>query len=664
MTKTLAYVAAAVLLLWPAASLAQDRALIGELEGAEVLTDVVPASFNEAPQLAELVAAGKLPPVAERVGSEPLVLRPVDEIGKYGGTWRRAFLGPNDWVNGTRGWLHDRLLFWDYTETEIVPNIAKGYEMSEDGRTLDLFLRNGARWSDGEPFTADDFMFWFNDIAANKEINPNGIDALRVSGEPVTMEKVDDYTVRFVSVNPYYTLPIKLASVSTLGGFARFGQYGQGGYAPEHYLKQFLPKYAGEDAVKKMATDAGFDNWVTFFLEKANGFRNPDLPAMTAWKLVQPITGDVWSYERNPYSIWVDEAGNQLPYIDEVVLTKAENLEVVALRAISGEFGEQARHIDLTKLPVLLENQEAGNYTVHLDTSNMGGEAYLCVNASYAIDPEKGKLFANPDFRRAISLGIDRDAINEVLFLGLGTPGSIAPREGTVFSPGPDSEYRAMWSTYEPDKANAMLDAIGTISERDSEGYRLLPGGKRLSVELMTYVAFMSYTALGEMIAEDFKDLGIEVKVVEYERTASQTRRRANESEMTIDTAWGSENIFGHPSEIWPISSYSCMGPEYGKWVASKGAEGIEPLPEMARVEELYQSASSVPPEERAELVREIWRIILDQQWAIGTVGLSPAIQGVRVVDNDIGNMPERQVNSAIIDNPAGARPEQWYFKS
>lgn len=654
---------AVALMLVPAAASAQND-LIGTLEGPQVLVDFVPAKYNESPDLAALVAAGKLPPVEERVGLDPLVLKPLDEVGKYGGTWNRAFLGPNDWVNGTRGWLHDRLLYWNYSETEIVPNIAKGYTMSEDGKTLDLLLRRGARWSDGEPLTADDFIFWFEHIAANKEINPNGISELKVHDEPVTMEKVDDYTVRFKSVNPYYTLPIKLASVSTLGGFARFGQYGQGGLAPEHYLKQFLPEFVGQDKVDAMAKAAGFDNWVTFFLEKSNGFRNVDLPTMAAWKLVKPVTGDVWEYERNPYSIWMDEAGNQLPYIDRVVLNKAENLEVVALRAIAGDFNvEQARHIDLTKLPVLIENQEAGNYTVHLDTSNMGGEAYLCVNASYALDPDKGKIFANPDFRRALSLGIDRDAINEVLFLGLGTPGSIAPREGTVSSPGPDSVYRNMWSTYEPDKANAMLDAIG-LTQRDSEGYRLLPSGKRFSVELMTYVAFMSYTALGEMLAEDFKDLGIEVKVVEYERTASQTRRRANESELTIDTAWGSENIFGHPSEIWPISSYSCMGPEYGKYIASKGAEGIPPLPEMAKVEELYQSAASVPPDKRPELVKQIWDIILDQQWAIGTVGLSPAIQGVRIVGNDVGNMPDRQVNSAIIDNPAGARPEQWFLKN
>jgi peptide/nickel transport system substrate-binding protein len=611
-----------------------------------------------------MVAAGTLPPVEERVGPEPLVLRPTHEIGQYGGTWRRGFLGPNDWVNGTRGWLHDRLFFWDYTETEIVPNIAKSYEVSDDGRTTTVHLRKGIHWSDGVPFAADDFVFWFEDIAADREINPNPIPALMVAGKPVRMEKVDDYTVRFVSENPYYSLPIKLASVSEVGGFARFGQYGQGGYAPAHYLKQFLPKYAGQEAVDKMAADAGFDNWVTFYLERSNGFRNVDLPTMAAWKLVKPITGDLWEYERNPYSIWMDEAGNQLPYIDRIVLTKGEDLEVLNLRAIAGEYDSMARHIDLTKLPVLLENQEKGDYTVHLDTSRIGGEAFMCVNTSYTEDAEKGKLLADVNFRRALSLGINRDAINEVLFLGLGTPGSIAPIEGSMFSPGPDSIWRVKWSTFEPDDSNAMLDELG-LTNRDSEGYRLYPeSGKRISLELLTFVAFMDYTALGEMIAEDYKKLGIEINVVEMERTASQTRRRANLVELTIDTTWGAENIFGHPIELWPISSYSCAGPEYGRYVASLGAEGLPPPPDMVKLDELYQSATQAPPDRQLEIGQEIWSILLENQWAIGTVGLSPAIQGVRVVKNNMGNIPARQVNSAIIDNPAGARPEQWYFKN
>ena len=645
------------------AASAQEDSLIGELEGVTVLTDVVPAKYSEAPELAELVAAGKLPPVEERVGPEPLVIRPIHEIGKYGGVWRRGFIGPNDIANATRAILHDRVLYWNYDETEIVPNLAKAYSVSDDGRVTTVTLRKGMKWSDGHPFTADDFVFWFEDMASNREMTPSPVPELVVGGKPVRIEKVDEVTVRYVSENPYYTLPIKLSSTSNLGGHGRWGYVGFGGFAPAHYLKQFHPKYAGQEAVEAMAKAAGFDNWVLFFQERNSSYRNVDLPVVTAWKTVKPITGDVWEYERNPYSIWMDEAGNQLPYIDRIRLTKGEDLEVINLRAIAGEYDSQERHIDLTKLPVLIENQEKGDYTVHLDTSSMGGEAYICVNASYKADPELGKLFANADFRRALSLGINRDAINEVLFLGLGTPGSIAPAETTLFSPGPDSEWRTKWSTLDLDQANALLDKVG-LTEKDAEGYRLRPDGKRLTVELMTYLSFMNFTALGEMVAEDWKKLGLELDVVEMERSATQTRRRANEHHLTIDVTWGAENVFGHPTELWPNASLSCAGPEFGRWVATQGKEGTQPPPEMMKVEELYQRATQAPPAERTEIGKEMWRIILDNQWAIGTVGMSPAIQGVRVVKNNMGNIPDRQLNDANVENPGNSRPEQWYFKN
>ena len=191
--RSMMWVSAVALALMAFPARAQEeKPLIGKLEGVTVLTDVVPAKYNEAPQLAEQVKAGKLPPVEERVGSEPLVLRPLHEIGKYGGTWRRGFLGPNDSVNATRALAHDRLFFWTYDESEIVPNIAKSYEVSEDGKVTTVHLRKGAKWSDGHPFTADDFVFWFEDIAANKEINPNPVPALLVAGKPVKIEKVDD----------------------------------------------------------------------------------------------------------------------------------------------------------------------------------------------------------------------------------------------------------------------------------------------------------------------------------------------------------------------------------------------------------------------------------------------------------------------------------------
>src|SRR5206468_1114840 len=150
---------------------------------------------------------------------------------------------------------------------------------------------------------------------------------------------------------------------ATRGGFQNFG----GAYAPAHYLKQFLPKYSSEEAVTKKAKDLGFDSWVSLLKNRYSWALNNELPVMTPWKTVSPINTPTWSMERNPYFWAVDTAGNQLPYIDRITMTLAENTEVANLRAIAGEYDIQERHMGLAKLPVFLENAKKGNYTVHLD---------------------------------------------------------------------------------------------------------------------------------------------------------------------------------------------------------------------------------------------------------------------------------------------------------
>ena len=640
------------------------RALIGELEGVRILRDFVPATYQEAPMLAEMVAAGELPPVEERVGPEPLVLKPIHEIGTYGGTWRRGFIGPNDGANATRAVLHDRPLHWNYTETEIVPNVARDWEVSADGRTTTLHLRQGMRWSDGAPFTADDWVFWYDHMATNNDLRRGGIGELMLNGKPVRVVKVSDTAVAFVSDDPYYGLLNKLASTSWLSGHGRWGGASGGGFAPAHYIKQFHPDFIGQDKVEAMAKEAGFDNWALFVNEKNRSWLNPELPIVSAWQVTVPITEETFEWKRNAYSMWMDEAGNQLPYIDFIVMTKGENLEVLNLRAIAGEFDSMARHMDLRKLPVFLENEEKGNYKVHLDTSQHGGDAAIYVNSTFEADAEIGKWLGNVDFRRALSLGIDRDAINEVFFLGLGTPGSIAPEETTIYSPGPDSEWRTLWSTHDPDTANRMLDEMG-LDQKDAEGYRLrTDGGGRLVIELMTYLSFMDFTGLGEMVKEQYQQIGIFLDVKEYERSLSGRRVAANEHHLTINVPWGAGNVFGHPTALWPNRANAYQGPLWGEWIATGGESGREPPAEVKRVNELYQMAKMAPPDEAAEMAKEMWRIILDQQWMIGTVGLSPTIQGVRIVSNNLGNIPARQMNNANTSNPNISRPEQWFFKN
>ena len=239
----------------------------------------------------------------------------------------------------------------------------------------------------------------------NDDLNPSKRAELTVGGEQAVFKKVNETTVEITTVEPYYVLPTYLSSTSALSGHARWGLSALGGFAPAHYLKQFHPKYAegGLDAVMKMAEDEGFDNWVDFFKQKNSVFHNTELPMLTAWILEKPIAEPVWVMKRNPYSIWMDEAENQLPYMDKVQMTLGEDLEVLNLRAISGEFDQQARHMDLQKLPVMLENAEQGNYTVRLDPTRHGGDAMLCSNLNYDGDPEVAKWLTNADFRRARS---------------------------------------------------------------------------------------------------------------------------------------------------------------------------------------------------------------------------------------------------------------------
>src|SRR5271165_550636 len=328
--------------------------LVGEIQGPTMITDPAkwPKKFAEAPMLAEQVKAGKLPPVEQRVPSEPMVWQP---------------------------------LHWSADGSKIVPCVAKGYELSDDGKTYTLFLRKGMKWSDGAPYTADDFIFWFEDIYGNPEIVPTPTPEMRPKGKPGKMVKVDETTVRWEFEVPYFLFEEIMAGDTAMGGGQAVRQAGKisfGAYAPGHYLKQFLPKHSSVEAVNARAKQEGFENWVQMLHFKKDWELNPDLPVLGPWRTVRPINNPIWLLERNPYYYAVDTAGNQLPYFDKIRFTLAENLEVVNLRAMAGEYDEQERHIDLGKLPVLLDNQEKGKYKVHLDLGFAGSDFMFHVNQS------------------------------------------------------------------------------------------------------------------------------------------------------------------------------------------------------------------------------------------------------------------------------------------
>jgi peptide/nickel transport system substrate-binding protein len=642
--------------------------LIGKLEGPEVVTDAakMPKAFKEAPQLAGLVKAGKLPPVAERVGQDPLVIKPLHEVGKYGGTWRGGFTGPADFWNGYRCCSGpDHLMFWDYTGDKVTPNLAKGLEMQDGGRTWVAHLRRGMKWSDGKPFTADDFVFWFEDIYRNKDLVPTPSAAMAINGKQGTVEKVDATTVKFKFPEPYYMFPDMLAGSTDVGGQAWRGALGLGGYAPAHYLKQFHPKYIGQAELDKKTKDAKFDSWVRMFLYKSDWSLNPELPVVSPWKTVTPINTPTWTLERNPYSVYVDTAGNQLPYIDRVVLTLAENLEVVNLRAIAGEYDWQQRHLDLGKLPVFLENQAKGGYKVYLDPGDYGGDMVIKFNLNYDADPEIAKWFSTTDFRRALSLGIDRDQINETFWLGTGTPGSVVPVDTNKYNPGP--QYRKLWATLDVKKANEMLDKIG-LAKKDAEGFRLRTDGKgRLRIEIMTLGGqFVQFTQISEMIREHWKKIGIDLVVQEVERSLALKRTAANEQQLGAWNNDGSEHLFTFPLHVFPfeVAAVASSGPLYAKWFQSAGTQGKEPTGRLKELMDKYKKAFGVPEKERIELGKEVWKIAADEVFIIGVIGMGPASMGVRVVKNNMGNVPARQYNSPDGKTPTISRPVTFFWKN
>ena len=640
---------------------------IGKLEGPEVVTDAakLPKSLKEAPQLAELVKAGKLPPVAERVGQDPVVIKPLREVGKYGGTWRGGFTGPADFWNGFRCCSGpDHLMFWDYTGDKVVPNLAKGLEMQDGGRAWLVHLRRGMKWSDGKPFTADDFVFWFEDIYQNKDLVPTPSATMAINGKQGAIEKVDTSTVRFKFPEPYFMLPDVLAGSTDLAGQG-FAYRGMGGFAPAHYLKQFHPKYAGQAELDKKVKEAKFDSWVRMFLAKNDWALNPELPVLSPWKTVTAINTPTWTLERNPYSVFVDTAGNQLPYIDRVVLTLGENLEVINLRAVAGEYDFQQRHLDLGKLPVFIENQARGGYKVYLDPGDYGGDMIIKFNLNYDADPEIAKWFNTADFRRALALGIDRDQINETFWLGTGTPSSVVPADNNKYNPGP--QYRKMWATLDVTKANEMLDKIG-LSKKDAQGYRLRADGKgRLRIEIMTLGGqFVQYTQISEMIREQWKKIGIDLVVQEVERSLALKRTAANEQQLGAWNNDGSEHLFTFPLHVFPfeLAAVASSGPLYVKWFHSAGAQGKEPEPKMRELMEKWKKAFGVPEKERIQLGKEVWKIAAEEVYIIGVIGMGPASMGVRVVKTNMGNIPSRQYNSPDGKTPGISRPMTFYWKN
>ena len=634
-------------------------------EGSRVVLDParVPRVLHEAPMLAEQVRQGRLPPVHERVGQDPLVLEPLHQIGQYGGTLRRAFIGPTDYVNAARFVAGpDNLIYWDYDWKTLVPNIARDFELSRDGRVLTLLLRRGMRWSDGAPFTADDIMFWYTYMYRDRRVVAAPTATLQVQGKDVVIEKLDATTVQFVAPQPYPVLPEVLAGFTDIGGPSILGRVGMGSYAPAHYLSKFHPEFVDEAQAIRTARAAGFANWAIYLKNRNDWVLNTELPVLSPWRIVSAINRPAMLLERNPYSIWVDTAGNQLPYIDRVDHVQCSGPDAVNFKAVSGQLDFQDRHLHIAKLPYLLSNRRRSNYEVYLDPYE-GTDLGVRFNLGYQDDAEIGALLREKNFRRALSLALDRSAIIETFMFGTGFPSAAVPMPQNKYFPG--AEWATRWATHDVAQANRLLDELG-LTRRDADGFRERRDGTgRLRLICPAYLSHVDYPSIADMVKDQWRSIGIHLEVQVLDAILWIQRSQAGTLQLSINQA-SSEDPFIYPDLLFPFNpngSSALIGADYARWFQSNGAAGRAPPAEIRAMMELWRKGMQAPAAERIEIGRELIRRHVDDVMSIGLVCGGLTLYGIHIAKRNLGNVPRRVLNTQILRSPINALPMTFFFK-
>jgi peptide/nickel transport system substrate-binding protein len=615
------------------------------------LASAQPTSYQEAPNFAELVDAGDLPPVDERLPAKPRVIEPVERIGEYGGTWRMGLVGGADTPWLIRTLAYENLVNWNVDWTGVIPNIAESFEVNEDSTEFTFHLREGMKWSDGEPFTANDILFWYEDVLMNEELTPAVPTWVMSGGEPVVVEAVDDVTVRFSFQEPNGLFLNNLAlpdnAVVTL--------------YPRHYMERFHADYNTTDLDDMVAREGAAD-WVQLFQNKADihAFSNGEKPVLYAWRLTTPYgAGTRVVAERNPYYWKVDIEGNQLPYIDQLVYNVLEDAEVLLLQALNGEIDMYDRHIaNLTNRAILADNMEEGEYHF-FDLVPAGGNAMVLFLNWNANDPVKREIFQNKEFRIGLSHAIDRQEIIDLIYLGLNEPSQVAPRsESNIY----DEEMAKQYTEYSVERANEHLDAAG-YTERDAQGFRLGPDGNRISFTVEVTAAIQQWVDAIQLIQADFEEVGIEMEALVADRALVWERMQAGEQDAMI---WGGEGglymdaLMG-PYSYFPYSIYSKFAPYWSNWY--QGAEPAEEPPaDVQRQMELYDELqATADADEQLRLMTEILATAKEKFYHIGIATQPP---GYGLVKNNFYNVPESMAQAGLYPNPAPTMPEQFFIET
>jgi peptide/nickel transport system substrate-binding protein len=593
--------------------------------------------------LAEQVASGRLPPLAERLPREPLVVTPNEKPGLYGGTWHLMHdnpdLGMYKMIAG-----YPTLMRWRADCTGIEPGLAKDWKFSRDGRVLTVHLRPGIRWSDGAEYTSEDFAFWYELCLDERQRFTPPYWCL-VDGKPMRVETPDRYTIVMRFAGPNWFVPLHLAT-----GFWWAEEY----VCPKHYLKQFHPDH-----------NPKYRDFVVFD-RKNQTHSNPDRPSLWPWRLARVEEGGYRiKLERNPYYWMVDTLGRQLPYIDRVETSLVLDRQVRVLKVLAGEVDCQFRSLELRDLGLFVQGQKRGDYRILRWKSASGGETTVLLNWSPP-DPVLRRLIRDKRFRRALSLGIDREKCNEIAWRGLATPQQATVSRESWHFQSPEGkkvfdEWARSYAQFDLKKANRLLDDMG-LTRRDGAGFRLRPDGKRLSLvfEVSADAQQGPEPDQSVIIQQDWQKLGIEVTISTPPGAEFTNRQRLGK--YTVSTHGEAEmDLYTYPDWVFPTED-KYWHPAIGKWYKTGGKEGEAPTGPMKELLDIYDRIKRERSrEKRHRLVHDAIRIHMKEgPFCLGTAARTPMLV---IAKNNFRNVPPSGILGPwAVSGPASSFPEQFYF--
>ena len=616
-----------------------------------------PTDWYESPMSYQLVKTGELPPLDARVPppEDRGIVQGPDGIGEYGGSYRQTgeglYLG--EWVLGTWAIRDSNGIDWK-------PWIGKSFDVSEDGRTYTMKLRKNLKWSDGIPFEMSQIEYAWNDVNFNKELNPVIPLMFRdpVTDNPVKFEVLDDLTWTITFDTPVYnlfenrSLP---ASHCQKGGFSFYCH-------PD--TKQYHADYADPAAIKNMVKSAGMQDWTQLFTFKNDILVNPR-PCLSAWcTTIIEDTRVVAS--RNHYYHFFDPEGNQLPYADEAMVIAMQSRPAAVFRSMNGENDGQTSPFFLSEVPVYNANLEKGDYSVYQWPSTGGNDAAVVLNQTFNDDPFIGKLIRTRDFRKALSYGINRETINDNVFLGAGVIQSWAPHKSTPYYPGDEVANRNI--EFNIDKANELLDSLG-LNETDAEGFRLRTDSGRENEPILLDIVMYGEgedLPIGELVSDMWNEIGIKSRI----RLTASTRR---DFQKNIEYLTVSLDFSAYQANPWAVEwggmttlrSGSLIGTAIGEYNETRGAKGMakDPDPEylplapedafpadatgnLGKLNELWKEgrAYKYSDPRRIEIGKQMFDIFAQEQYAIPTVGFTATIRGIFLNRNNVHNQPKTHI--------------------